>query len=262
MSDWIVPDWPAPCNVKALFTTRNGGTGSSPSPSPSPSPLPSPFASFNLGDHVGDDPLTVKQNRAVLRRLLPGEPRWLKQVHGTTVVRVDEYDCAEPSSAPPMGDGAISRHPGNVCAVLVADCLPILLCDSAGTVVAVMHAGWRGLGEGVIERTVSAIGALPAPLIAWLGPAIGPNHFEVGEEVRQAFITHDKRSGAAFIPHSSRKGKWFADLFLLARQRLLKAGVTEVYGGGICTFSDPSRFFSYRRDGNSGRMAGLIWLVA
>src|SRR5215217_6883893 len=110
MSDWIVPGWPAPCNVKALFTTRNGGTGSS--PSPSPSPLPSPFASFNLGDHVGDDPLTVKQNRAVLRRLLPGEPRWLKQVHGTTVVRVDEYDCAEPSSAPPMGDGAISRHPG------------------------------------------------------------------------------------------------------------------------------------------------------
>jgi hypothetical protein len=251
MSDWIVPDWPAPPNVAALFTTRDGGTGSS----------PSAYASFNLGDHVGDDPMTVKQNRAALRRFLPNEPRWLKQVHGTSIVRVDGHDCAAPPSAPPMGDAAFSRQPGTICGVLVADCLPILLCDHAGTVVAVVHAGWRGLAEGVIERTVSAIGALPSPLMAWLGPAIGPNHFEVGEEVRSAFMTNDKQSSAAFIPHSSREDKWFADLFLLARQRLQKAGVTDIYGGGICTFSNPARFYSYRRDGDTGRMAGLIWLV-
>jgi hypothetical protein len=250
MSDWIVPDWPAPANVTALFTTRHGVTGSS----------PSAYASFNLGDHVGDNPMTVKKNRAALRRFLPDEPRWLKQVHGAGVVRLDGHDCAVPPSAPPVGDAAFSRHPGTICAVLVADCLPILLCDHAGTVVAVIHAGWRGLAEGVIERAVWAIGTLPARLIAWLGPAIGPSHFEVGEEVRQAFITHDERSGAAFIPHRSREDKWFADLFLLARQRLQKAGVPEIYGGGICTFSDPAKFYSYRRDGNCGRMAGLIWL--
>jgi YfiH family protein len=250
MSDWIVPDWPAPPNVTALFTTRDGVMGSS----------RSAYASFNLGDHVGDNPMAVKKNRSALRRFLPNEPRWLKQVHGATVVRVDGHDCAVPPSTPPVGDAAFSRHPGTVCAVLVADCLPILLCDHAGTVVAVVHAGWRGLAEGVIERTVCVIGTLPARLIAWLGPAIGPNHFEVGEEVRQTFITNDERSGAAFIPHNSREDKWFADLFLLARQRLQKAGVPEIYGGRICTFSDPARFYSYRRDGNCGRMAGLIWL--
>jgi polyphenol oxidase len=255
MSDWIVPDWPAPSNVKALFSTRTGGTGSSLSPSPSP------FASFNLGDHVGDDPLTVKQNRDLLGRLLPNEPRWLKQIHGTGVICVDGHDCGAPPSAPPIGDAAFSRHPRNVCAVLVADCLAILLCDRSGTMVAVIHAGWRGLAGKAIENMVSAIGTPPAALMAWLGPAIGPNHFEVGEEVRQAFVTNDERSDAAFIPHSSCKGKWFADLFLLARQQLLKAGVTEVYGGGVCTFSDPGRFFSYRRDGSTGRMAGLIWLA-
>lgn len=250
MSDWIVPDWPAPPNVTALFTTRDVVNGSS----------PSAYASFNLGEHVGDNPMTVKKNRAALRRFLPNEPRWLKQVHGAAVVRLDGHGCAVSPSAPPVGDAAFSRHPGTICAVLVADCLPILLCDHAGNVVAVVHAGWRGLAQGVIERAVGAISTLPARLIAWLGPAIGPNHFEVGEEVRQAFITNDERSGAAFIPHSSRKDKWFADLFLLARQRLQKAGVTEIYGGGICTFSDPARFYSYRRDGNCGRMAGLIWL--
>jgi YfiH family protein len=250
MSDWIVPDWPAPPNVAALFTTRDVVNGSS----------SSAYASFNLGDHVGDNPMTVKKNRAALRRFLPNEPRWLKQVHGAGVVRLDEHDCAVPHSAPQIGDAAFSRHPGTACAVLVADCLPILLCDHAGTVVAVVHAGWRGLAQGVIERTVCAIGTLPTRLMAWLGPAIGPNHFEVGEEVRQTFITNDERSGAAFIPHSSREDKWFADLFLLARQRLQKAGVPEIYGGGICTFSDPAKFYSYRRDGNCGRMAGLIWL--
>jgi YfiH family protein len=245
MNDWIIPDWPAPGNVKALFTTRNGGAGSA------------PYASLNLGDHVGDDPLTVKQNRALLRRFLPGEPEWLKQVHGIKPVDLDEHDCASPFE----GDGAFSRRPGGICAVLVADCLPVLLCDRAGTVVAVIHAGWRGMSEGVIERTISAIGTLSSPLMAWLGPAIGPGHFEVGEEVRKAFIERDETSALAFISRGpDNHGKWLADLFLLARQRLTDAGVAEIYGGGECTFSDQARFFSYRRDGKTGRMAGLIWL--
>mgnify|MGYP006188921811 CR=1 FL=1 len=245
MNDWIIPDWPAPGNVKALFTTRNGGVGSG------------PYASLNLGDHVGDDPLTVKQNRALLRRFLPAEPEWLKQVHGIKSVDLDEHDCASPLE----GDAAFSRRPGGICAVLVADCLPVLLCDRAGTVVSVIHAGWRGMSEGVIEHTISAIGTLSSPLMAWLGPAIGPDHFEIGEEVRKAFIERDETSALAFISRGrDNHGKWLADLFLLARQRLTDAGVTEIYGGGECTFSDPSRFFSYRRDGKTGRMAGLIWL--
>ena len=242
MNDWITPIWPAPCNVKALFTTRNGGVSSG------------PYTSLNLGDHVGDDPSTVKQNRALLRRILPGEPRWLKQVHGTTPVRVDDYDCAAGS------DAAFSQRADTVCAVLTADCLPVFLCDSAGSTVGIVHAGWRGLAAGVIERTISEMDGKNSQIMAWLGPAIGPGYFEVGEEVRQVFITHDKKSVLAFT--SRNNGKWSADLFLLARQRLTKAGVTKVYGGGVCTFSDPARFFSYRRDGNTGRMAGLIWLAA
>lgn len=247
MNDWITPNWPAPGNVKALFTTRNGGISSG------------PYASFNLGDHVGDDPAIVEQNRALLRRSLPDEPRWLKQVHGTTPIRIDDHDCSTSCE----GDAAFSRCASNVCAVLVADCLPILLCDHAGTVTGVIHAGWRGMVGGVIERTLSEISrtvGIDTRIMAWLGPAIGPRHFEVGEEVRQAFIEHDKRSTIAFLPHHAHSGKWFADLFLLAQQRLAEAGVTQVYGGGECTFSDPKRFFSYRRDGNTGRMAGLIWL--
>jgi YfiH family protein len=247
LNDWIVPDWPAPGNVKALFTTRNGGVSSG------------PYASFNLGDHVGDDPATVKQNRSLLRRVLPGEPRWLKQVHGTTPVRIDDYD----GSAPCDGDAAFSRCAGTICAVLVADCLPILLCSHAGTLAGVIHAGWRGIVGGVIERTLSEISRadrIDLRIMAWLGPAIGPRHFEVGEEVRQVFIEHDRKSAIAFLPHHTHNGKWFADLFLLARQRLTEAGVTEVYGGGECTFGNPEKFFSYRRDGNTGRMAGLIWL--
>lgn len=245
MNNWITPDWPAPCNVKALFTTRSGGVSNE------------PYASFNLGDHVGDDPLAVEQNRGLLRRFLPGEPKWLKQIHGTGSVNVDAYDCTTPTE----GDAAFSRHPGNVCAVLVADCLPILLCDRGGSAVGVIHAGWRGLAGGVIEHTVSAIGAVDSSIMAWLGPAIGPNHFEVGEEVRQAFIKHDRKAALAFLPHPGNNDKWFADLFLLARQRLADAGVTGIYGGGECTYGDPVRFFSYRRDGQTGRMAGLIWLV-
>ena len=245
MNDLIIPDWPAPGNVKALFTTRNGGGSSA------------PYASLNLGDHVGDDPSAVKQNRTLLCRALPSEPRWLQQVHSTKPVSLDEHDCISPCE----GDGAFSRHREVICAVLVADCLPVLLCDRAGTVVAAIHAGWRGMAEGIIEHTISAIGALDTPLMAWLGPAIGPDHFEVGAEVRQAFIEHDETSAPAFISGSPRNnGKWLADLFLLARRRLTEAGVAEIYGGGECTFSDPARFFSYRRDGTTGRMAGLIWL--
>jgi YfiH family protein len=243
-SDWIVPDWPAPPNVKALFTTRKGGISIG------------PYASFNLGDHVGDDPSAVAKNRAILRQILPHEPRWMRQVHGVNPVDVDDPGCA-PSGA----DAAFSRQPGNVCVVLIADCLPILLCDRAGTVTAAIHAGWKGLANGVVEQTLSIVGVEREYLMAWLGPAIGPRHFEVGEEVRQAFMKHDMNAAQAFVQRPHKTDKWFADLFLLARQRLTIAGVREIHGGGECTFSDPERFFSYRRDGTSGRMAGLIWLT-
>jgi YfiH family protein len=245
MSDWIVPGWPAPPNVRALFTTRNGGASAG------------PYASLNLGDHVGDDPLNVEKNRNLLRQFLPGEPMWLKQVHGTAAVDADNHSCM----APCTGDAAFSRRPGNVCAVLVADCLPILLCDQAGTMVGVIHAGWRGMAEGVIERTLSEIGVENMRMMAWLGPAIGPDHFEVGDEVRRAFMKDDAKAASAFFPHPRDDAKWFADLFILARQRLAKAGIDQIYGGGQCTFSDSSRFFSYRRDGTTGRMAALIWLT-
>jgi YfiH family protein len=246
MNDWIVPDWPAPPNVQALFTTRNGGFSIG------------PYHSLNLGDHVGDDPFAVAQNRALLRQYLPENPRWLNQVHGTQAIQADASDCSGPSP----GDASFTRRPARVCAVLVADCLPILLCDGAGTLAGVIHAGWRGLAEGIIEQAVSAMGAGDTPLIAWLGPAIGPKHFEVGEEVRQVFIRRNKESSLAFVPKSHPDaGKWLGNLFLLAQQQLRNAGVNEIYGGGECTFSDPARFFSYRRDGNTGRMAGLIWLV-
>jgi hypothetical protein len=246
MNDWIVPDWPAPPTVRALFTTRNGGTSIG------------PYASLNLGDHVGDDPLNVKKNRSLLRQMLPSEPMWLKQVHGTAAVDVDNDSCM----ASCTGDGAFSRRPGNVCVVLVADCLPILLCNQSGTMVGAIHAGWRGMAEGVIEHTLSETGTENMRMMAWLGPAIGPRHFEVGDEVRRAFMKHDAKAASAFFPHPRDDAKWFADLFLLARQRLARAGVDQIYGGGQCTFSDPTRFFSYRRDGTTGRMAGLIWLTA
>jgi polyphenol oxidase len=245
MNDWIVPDWPAPPTVRALFTTRNGGASAG------------PYASLNLGDHVGDNPLNVEKNRNLLREVLPSGPTWLKQVHGPTAIDVDNDSCV----APCIGDGAFSRRPGNVCVVIVADCLPILLCDQSGTMVCAIHAGWRGMAEGVIERTLSEIGTENMRMMAWLGPAIGPSHFEVGDEVRRAFMKDDAKAATAFTPHPRDDAKWFADLFLLARQRLAKAGVDQIYGGGQCTFSDPSRFFSYRRDGTTGRMAGLIWLT-
>lgn len=239
----LVPDWAAPTKVGALFTTRQGGCSAS------------PWNSFNLATHVGDDPLAVERNRALLRRMLPAEPHWLEQVHGKVAVDLDAIDPA----AVPVADAAHTRVGGRVCAVMTADCLPLLLCDRAGTVVAAAHAGWRGLAAGVIETTVTAMAVPGADLLAWLGPAIGPAQFEVGDEVRAAFVAHDAAAAAAFVP-SAVTGKWLADLFLLARRRLQTLGVTEISGGGLCTVSDGERFFSYRRDGCCGRMAALIWL--
>lgn len=238
---WIVPDWDAPARVRALITTRDGGTSAG------------AYASMNLGDHVGDDPQHVARNRELLRALLPAEPMWLKQVHGAAVVAGDVF--REGMEA----DASVARKPGQVCAVLTADCLPLLLCDEQGTVVAAAHAGWRGLASGVIENTVRAMAADPARLLAYLGPAIGAGAFEVGEEVRQAFLLHAPAAAQAFAP--AAEGKWLADIYLLARQRLAEAGVRRVYGGGFCTYAEKERFFSHRRDKITGRMASLIWLA-
>jgi YfiH family protein len=207
---------------------------------------------MNLGLRVGDDPDIVETNRRLLKAFLPAEPKWLNQVHGTRVV--DAESIADPVEA----DASVATSPGCVSVVMVADCLPILITDRIGSIVAVAHAGWRGLAAGVIENTIRAIEARPENLLAYLGPAIGPSAFEVGDEVRDAFIAVDRAAQAAFRPH--QPGKWLADLFLLARQRLAKAGLANVYGGGQCTYCDPARFFSHRRDKVSGRMAALIWI--
>jgi len=240
--DWIVPDWPAPANIKALITTRAGGVSTG------------PYASLNLGPGCGDDLQAVTANRAHLRRFLPREPKWLKQVHGADVV--DGDTLAETADA----DASIARRPGSVCAIMIADCLPVLLCDRSGSLVAAAHAGWRGLAGGVIANTVRAMGktgAAPGELLAYLGPAIGPSAFEVDADVYDAFLAGDPHAARAFKPH--RPGKWLADLFLLGRQALERAGVSRIYGGGLCTVSDPQRFFSYRRDKITGRMAALVW---
>ncbi|MCW8972882.1 MAG: peptidoglycan editing factor PgeF [Gammaproteobacteria bacterium] len=237
----IPPSWPAPANVHAAVTTRQGGVSRA------------PYDSLNLGDHVGDDPTAVAHNRLLLREslALPSEPHWLSQVHG---------NCAIDAADSPSGceaDAVFSRDASEVCAVLTADCLPVLLCDSGGSVVAAVHAGWRGLLDGVIENTVARMAGW-GEILAWLGPAIGPQAFEVGEEVRQAFINEDVATAGAFAP--SPAGRWLADIYALARRRLQRAGVDAIYGGEYCTFSDPERFYSYRRDGVTGRMASLIWM--
>ncbi|MEO8159056.1 MAG: peptidoglycan editing factor PgeF [Betaproteobacteria bacterium] len=239
-ADWIVPDWPVPARVRALITSRNGGTSRG------------PYASMNLGQRVNDDPVAVASNRRLLRQFLPDEPRWLEQVHGNAVV------AAETISAPVLADASVATTPGCVSVIMVADCLPVLFAERRGGAVAAAHAGWRGLAAGVIENTVQALGVPARDLLAYLGPAIGPVAFEVGDEVRAAFVSADPAAALAFEPH--KPGKWLADLFLLARQRLAAAGVTSVYGGGQCTYSDPARYFSHRRDKVSGRMAALVWL--
>jgi YfiH family protein len=245
-ADWIAPDWPAPANVHCLVTTRNGGFSVG------------ACASMNLGTRVGDDPQAVARNRALLRGLLPGEPFWLQQVHGARVVEATD------ASVPVEADASFSTTAGKVCVVTVADCLPVLFCDRAGTGVAAAHAGWRGLSAGVLERTVAAMPCSAGDVLVFLGPAIGPEAFEVGADVLDAFIRTDPRAADAFRPKAPNAGqpKWWADLYALARQRLARAGVTAVFGGGWCTYLDSTRFFSHRRDPRSGRQAALIWLTA
>jgi YfiH family protein len=239
----IVPDWPAPARVKTLSTTRWGGLSAP------------PYDSLNLGDHVGDDPRQVAANRRRLRDSLrlPSEPAWLNQVHGAQAV------AAETVSADTRADAVYTHRAGVVCVIQTADCLPVLLCDQAGSWIAAVHCGWRGLARGVLA---AALAHRPSGecLLAWLGPAIGPEVFEVGAEVRAVFLALDERCAAYFRP--SPAGRWLADIYALARLQLQAAGVGAVYGGGWCTYTDAERFFSYRRDGRTGRMASLIWLAA
>jgi len=239
-ADWIVPDWPVPERVRALITTRSGGASRG------------PYASFNLGERVGDDAQSVASNRETLRRLLPAEPAWMQQVHGIRVIELGASGKDE------QADAAVARAPGQVCVVLTADCVPVLLADVDGTVVGVAHAGWRGLAAGVIENAVRAMRVAPDRLIAYLGPGIGAQAYEVGTDVVDAMVAVDAQALQAFSPRGS--GKFLADLCLLARQRLERLGVTRIHGGSLCTYSDAARFYSFRRDGVTGRMASLIWL--
>lgn len=238
----IEPDWPAPRKVKALSTTRSGGVSEG------------VYAALNLATHVGDDPAHVRENRARLAEQLPLEPLWLAQVHGSVVA--DAASACDGTQA----DASVARTAGRICCVMTADCLPVLLCDTDGTAVAAAHAGWRGLAGGVLENSVRAMQVPPDRIMAWLGPAISQAAFEVGDEVRQAFVEHAPQAAEAFVAGRST-GKWQADLYLLARQRLAALGVTQVHGGGRCTFSEEDEFFSARRSGlQSGRQASLIWL--
>ena len=238
----IVPDWPAPARVRALSTTRLGGASAG------------PYRALNLGDHVGDDPQQVRVNRERLQRDagVPTEPCWLQQVHGIDVV--DAAD-AEPGS---RADGSFTTERNKVCVVLTADCLPILLCDRRGTTVAALHAGWRGLAAGIVEAGIARLGVPGASLLAWLGPAIGPTAFEVGDDVRDAFVGADAGAAGAFTRNP--RARWLADLYRLARRRLEHHGVGAIYGGDYCTHTQADLFYSYRRDGMTGRMASLIWL--
>lgn len=249
---WMEPEWPAPAGVRAVSTFRSGGASAP------------PYASLNLGGHVADSPEAVAQNRRCLAAAagLPSEPAWLTQVHGIDVADLDaasDVNAAGPASGRlPQADAAFTRQRGRVCAILTADCLPLLLAADSGDVVAAAHAGWRGLAGGVIEAAVGAMGVAPAKLMAWLGPAIGPNHFEVGAEVREALLRAD--SGAATAFAANARGRYMADLGVLARRRLEASGVSRVYGGGHCSYADGARYFSHRRDGVTGRQATLIWL--
>lgn len=242
----LVPDWPASGRIRAVCTTRVGGVSRK------------PWDSLNLGDHVGDSPEHVLANRQRLAERLELNAEafgWLSQVHGTDVVNL-------PVRNVPVADASTTRIPGQVCVILTADCLPVLFCNRSGTQVAAAHAGWRGLCAGILEKTVSRFEEPGDDILAWLGPAIGPASFEVGPEVRGEFVARDPASAEAFSVEGARPGYFMADIYQLARQRLRALGVTAVYGGGECTLSDSERFFSYRRDGNTGRMASLIWLEA
>jgi len=241
---FITPSWPAPANVKALQTTRTGGVSHA------------PYNSLNLGVHVDDDEIAVAKNRQLLCPYLPSEPVWLNQVHGIEVIDAAQSTCLQ------NADASFTTQSNVVCVTMTADCLPVLLCDKAGTVVAAVHAGWRGLCDGAIESAVNKLPVEKSEILAWLGPAIGPDAFEVGEEVRQQFIKHDQQAEQAFKPQGD---KWFCNIYMIAKQRLNQIGVTQVYGASInedfCTYSDEMRFFSFRRDNVTGRMASLIWLA-
>lgn len=239
----IFPDWPAPDRVRAVSTTRLGGVS-----------LP-PYDSLNLGYRAGDEPDHVAINRRRLRQALnlPEAPRWLRQMHGSRAIETERIGVETEA------DAAWTREPGQVCVVLTADCLPVLFCDWTGSRVAIAHAGWRGLAKGVLAVTLGRMNCVPAEVLVWLGPAIGSQVFEVGEEVRDIFIGLDSDAANCFTP--SPTGRWLGDIYALARQQLRILGIREIYGGGWCTYSEPERFFSYRRDGQrSGRMASLIWL--
>lgn len=240
--EFLRPAWAAPARVNAAMTTRAGGVSRA------------PYASLNLASHVGDDPAAVTENRRRLRAALelPAEPAWLEQVHGDRV-------SVLPDEAARPADAAVTFEPGQVCAVLVADCMPVFFASLDGDRVGVAHAGWRGLAAGVVEATVAKLDCDPARLVAWLGPAIGPGAFEVGGEVRDAFLARDAGAAASFTP--GREGRYLADLPALVRSRLAAAGVRTVTGGDLCTVSDPARFYSYRRDGVTGRLAALAWLA-
>jgi YfiH family protein len=240
--DLIEADWPAPSNVRAVATTRAGGVSVG------------AFTSLNLGSHVGDDAQAVSENRLRLRAALalPRDPVWLNQVHGHAVVEAIAHD------APPTADASFSRSPGQACVVLTADCLPVLLCDRDGAGVAAAHAGWRGLVAGVIESALRAMAVAPDRVMAWLGPAIEQDMFEVGPEVRAQFVARSPDNAHAFQPNA--RGRWQADLCDLARRELARLGVTQVFGGGFRCYADRERFYSYRRDGATGRMATLVWM--
>lgn len=239
---WTTPDWPAPSRVRALITERNGGVSSA------------PYDSLNLATHVGDDPARVTENRRRLAEAttLPGEPLWLTQVHGCAVA-----DAAH-DAAGCEADAAFTDSPGQVCAVLTADCLPLLATNRSGSAVAAIHAGWRGLAGGVVEAALARFDEDPAELLVWLGPAIGPDAFEVGADVREAFVAQDAGADTCF--RANQPGHWMADIYGLARRRLAALGVGFCGGGGYCTFSDSARYYSYRRDGVTGRMASIIWI--
>jgi len=249
--DWIVPDWDAPPNVQALSTTRNGGVSVG------------ARGSLDIGAAVppqdADLPAVV-ENRRRLAQFLPSPPVWLSQVHGVDVALIDHANSVALSSLPPTADAAVTRSAGIVLGVRSADCLPILFADREGTVVAAAHAGWRGLAAGVLEATLHAMRVPPRDVVAWMGPAIGPRQFEVGRDVFAAFCTESPRAEACFEPQ--KDGKWLADLYGLARLRLEREGVGAIAGGGHCTRTETRRFFSYRADTNSGRMATLVWLAA
>ncbi|MEE8495056.1 MAG: peptidoglycan editing factor PgeF [Xanthomonadales bacterium] len=233
----VKPDWPALANVRAFTTTRAGGYSKD------------AWSSMNLGLRCGDDPLAVHRNREKLLSRLPVAPQWLRQVHGTQVVTHSLAGSEELE-----GDGLVSFSPGQVCAVLTADCLPVLFCNRSGNRVAAAHAGWRGLAQGVLQATVRQMKETPGEIMSWLGPAIGPGVYQVGEDVRQAF---EQEQGICFKKNGER---WLLDLYGVARRILSQLGITAVYGGHFCTFSDSERFFSYRRDKVTGRMASVIWL--